>query len=67
MNHGGAGGTCSTCHPNGYTAYTCYSCHEHNQGEITKEHQEEGIGDFSNCMRCHPNGTKEEGEEEDDD
>jgi hypothetical protein len=66
MNHEGAGGTCSTCHPNSYTAYTCYNCHEHNQSEITKKHQEEGIGDFSNCMRCHPTGDKEEGEEDDD-
>ena len=64
MNHGGAGGTCATCHPAGYTAYTCYDCHEHSQGEITKKHQEEGIGDFSNCMRCHPNGNKEEGDDD---
>jgi hypothetical protein len=68
MNHGGAGGTCSTCHPSGYTAYTCYSCHEHNQSEISKKHQEEGIGDFSNCLRCHPDGREaDEGEDEGDD
>ena len=65
MNHGGAGGTCSTCHPNSYTAYTCYACHEHNQSEIAKKHQEEGIGDFSNCVRCHPTGREEEGEDDD--
>jgi hypothetical protein len=63
MNHGGAGGTCSTCHPKGYTAYSCYNCHEHSQSEITKKHQEEGIGDFSNCVRCHPTG-REEGEDD---
>ncbi len=64
MNHGGAGGTCSNCHTNGYNAYTCYNCHEHNQGEITKKHREEGIGDFSNCMRCHPTGREEEGDDD---
>jgi endogenous inhibitor of DNA gyrase (YacG/DUF329 family) len=64
MNHGGAGGTCSTCHPNGYTSYTCFACHEHNQSEINKKHQEEGIGNFSNCVRCHANGRKEEGDDD---
>ncbi len=64
MKHGDAGGTCATCHPNGYTSYTCYSCHEHNQSEINKKHQEEVGGDFSNCMRCHPTGNKEEGDDD---
>jgi hypothetical protein len=60
MNHGGAGGSCSTCHPSSYGQYTCYGCH--NRSEIEKKHREEVSGDFSNCVRCHPNGNKEEGE-----
>ncbi|HLF81921.1 MAG TPA: hypothetical protein VI410_09150, partial [Anaerolineales bacterium] len=59
MNHGGAGGKCSTCHPSSYGQYTCYECH--NRSEIEKKHREEVSGDFSNCVRCHPNGNKEEG------
>ncbi len=51
--------TCKIC-----TRWSDYSCHEHNQSEINKKHQEEGIGDFSNCMRCHPNGNKEEGDDD---
>lgn len=63
-NHGGAGSTCATCHPNALTGYSCFQCHEHNQAEINKKHREEGIGDFSNCLRCHPNGEEEEGDDD---
>lgn len=56
MNHGGAGGQCSRCHPSSYASYTCFSCHEHNQRELRKKHNEEGIGNISNCLRCHPGG-----------
>jgi hypothetical protein len=57
MNHGGAGGSCRTCHPGSYASYSCYSCH--NQGEIADKHRE--VGDFSNCVACHPTGNEEEG------
>ncbi len=55
INHEGANGNCATCHPgNNYASYTCYNCHD--QGDVTEEHQEEGINDFGNCMACHPDG-----------
>jgi hypothetical protein len=57
MNHGGAGGNCRTCHPGSYASYSCYSCHD--QGEIADKHNE--MGNFSNCVACHPTGNKEEG------
>ncbi|MBK6908883.1 MAG: class III cytochrome C family protein [Rhodocyclaceae bacterium] len=46
--------SCTTCHTrNDYTAYTCYGCHEHTPQNIRREHIEEGIRDFSNCVECH--------------
>lgn len=63
IDHGEGGtNTCKTCHPTSMQSYTCYSCHEHNEAEIAAEHREEGIGDFHDCMRCHPTGREEEGE-----
>jgi hypothetical protein len=59
MNHGNPA-SCRTCHPSTLGSWTCYSCHD--QGEITKKHQEEGISDFSNCLQCHPTGRKEGGD-----
>jgi len=45
---------CTVCHSNGvYNAYTCYGCHEHSQGNILAEHNEEGINDISKCVSCH--------------
>jgi len=68
MGHGGAE-SCRDCHPSSFTAWTCYTCH--NQGEVASKHSEEGIGDFSNCLECHADGTKGEdhggGGGEDDD
>lgn len=70
LNHGERGiSSCRTCHPSTLRAYTCYGCHEHNQGNIERKHREEGIGNFSNCIRCHPTGREggEGGEGSDDD
>jgi hypothetical protein len=64
INHGGRTSSCATCHPNSLHNYTCYNCHEHNQAEIDKKHREEGIGNFSDCTRCHPTGQEEEGGED---
>ena len=50
--------TCQTCHPANYTTYTCYNCHAHNQAGIEKEHREEGISQFANCMECHADGKE---------
>jgi hypothetical protein len=61
LNHAGAGGSCSTCHPSSYGQYTCYGCHKHDPAKIEKKHREEGIPDFSDCVRCHPGGKKEDG------
>jgi hypothetical protein len=57
-NHGENNNNCHTCHPNRLSQYTCYACHKEN--EIRNKHLEEGIPDFENCMRCHPDGRKHE-------
>jgi hypothetical protein len=45
---------CVTCHTNNdYSRYTCYGCHEHTPSKIRSEHQEEGISNFDNCVKCH--------------
>ncbi|TXT37198.1 MAG: cytochrome c class III conserved region [Comamonadaceae bacterium] len=45
---------CVTCHVrNDYSRYTCYSCHEHTPNNIRREHIEEGIRKFDNCVECH--------------
>ena len=38
--------------------YTCYGCHEHTPGNIRREHIEEGIRDFNNCVECHRNANE---------
>ena len=65
LDHGG-GATCATCHPSSFTVYTCYGCHEHSESEVRSEHMEEGIGNFENCMECHPTGEEHEGDGERD-
>lgn len=71
--------SCVTCHvANDYSRYTCYGCHEHTPDNIRREHIEEGIRDFDNCVECHRNAdehdirgrgneTREGGREEKDD
>ncbi len=45
---------CATCHVrNDYSRYTCYGCHEHTPAKIRREHIEEGIRNFENCVECH--------------
>lgn len=73
---------CATCHVgNDYSRYTCYGCHEHSPDKIRREHIEEGIRDFKNCVECHrsadendirmPGGSQEhkggKGRQKDDD
>ena len=63
---------CVTCHANNnFSTYTCYGCHEHSESRIANKHNEEGIGNFSNCVSCHKsanehdirmNGNSAEGE-----
>ncbi|WP_341970959.1 class III cytochrome C family protein [Roseateles sp. PN1] len=46
--------SCKTCHSNGdYRRYTCFGCHEHTPANTRAEHEEEGIQDLDNCVRCH--------------
>ena len=50
---------CITCHMgNDYKRYTCYGCHEHSVDKIRREHIEEGIRDFDNCVECHRNADE---------
>jgi hypothetical protein len=51
--------TCVTCHVrNDYSRYTCYGCHEHTPANIRREHVDEGIRQFDNCVECHRSGNK---------
>ncbi len=47
--------TCVTCHKvsTDYRQYTCYGCHEHTPANVRREHEEEGIQNIDNCVRCH--------------
>lgn len=50
---------CATCHSGSdYSRYTCYGCHEHTREGIRREHIEEGIRDFDNCVECHRNANE---------
>ena len=50
---------CATCHVrDDYSRYTCYGCHEHTPANIRREHIEEGIRDFDNCVECHRSADK---------
>ncbi len=52
---------CATCHVrNDYSRYTCYGCHEHSPEKIRREHIEEGISDFKNCVECHRNANEDD-------
>lgn len=53
---------CATCHVrNDYKQYTCYGCHEHTPEKIRREHMEEGIRDFKDCVECHRSANEHEG------
>lgn len=52
---------CATCHVrNDYSRYTCYGCHEHTPAGVRREHIEEGIRDFENCVECHRSANEED-------
>lgn len=56
-NHGEADGVCAKCHPSGDDNWTCFTCH--NEYELTKKHNEEGIADYVvRCMDCHADGRE---------
>jgi hypothetical protein len=56
------GDPCQSCHPDTLERYTCYGCHEHTPPGIAREHREEGITDFADCVRCHRSGDEHEAE-----
>ena len=50
---------CATCHVNNdYTKYTCFGCHEHTPDNVRRQHVEEGIPNFENCVKCHRSGSE---------
>lgn len=53
---------CTTCHPTSLERYTCYGCHEHTPQGIAREHREEGITDFKDCVRCHRSAAEDAAE-----
>ena len=60
--------SCVSCHSaNDYSKYTCYGCHEHTPANVRRKHEEEGIQNFGNCVKCHRSADGErEGKESDD-
>ncbi len=54
---------CISCHQKeNYSKYTCYGCHEHTPSKIKREHLEEGIRNYTDCVKCHRSGNEEEAE-----
>lgn len=52
---------CVTCHVgNDYHRYTCYGCHEHTPENIRREHIEEGIRDYTQCVKCHRSADEDD-------
>lgn len=53
---------CEVCHINSYVEYTCYGCHEHQPGDIEKDHKDENIAlaELQDCVVCHLSGKIEE-------
>jgi len=52
---------CITCHAeNNYKKYTCYGCHEHSPEKIRREHLEENINNFEDCVSCHKSGDEDD-------
>jgi hypothetical protein len=51
---------CQSCHPDTLDRYTCYGCHEHTTRSIEREHREEGIAEFEDCVECHRSGDEDE-------
>lgn len=53
--------SCVTCHVrNDYSRFTCYGCHEHTPDNIRREHIEEGINKFDNCVECHRSANEDD-------
>lgn len=61
--HNGEWDQCLDCHkdPENYSSFICIECHEHNQGDMDKEHRDvQGYSyNSTSCLACHPNGNSE--------
>jgi hypothetical protein len=59
---------CAECHTKkgDFTSYDCTTCHEHSPARLARQHDEEGLTDLRDCVRCHRDGKAEgeDGEEE---
>jgi hypothetical protein len=54
---------CQKCHPkDNYQQYSCYGCHKHRRAKVRREHEEEGIYKFQNCIQCHRSADEDEAE-----
>jgi hypothetical protein len=52
---------CTNCHTTtDYKKFTCYECHEHSPRNTRKEHLEEGIRDYGDCVKCHRNADEDD-------
>jgi hypothetical protein len=58
MNHRNADGRCSRCHPASWASWSCASCHPYRK--MDEEHDEEAGYSRTACVRCHPDGRKED-------
>jgi Class III cytochrome C family len=53
--------SCTNCHKtNDFKDYTCFGCHEHTMANIRSEHLEEGITNFTNCVKCHKSANEDD-------
>jgi len=71
INHGEGGEVeCKVCHPGSYDQYTCYGCHEHQPGDMQKEHREVSMSagvTLEQCAVCHADGEEPEEDGKKDD
>jgi len=64
IDHGDHGQVdCEICHIANYYTHTCYECHDHHPDQMEEVHLAENIGDYANCIACHPTGQPGEGEQ----
>jgi hypothetical protein len=55
----GEAAACRDCHTLSLSAWTCDVCHA--PAEMQRKHYEEGISNYTDCLRCHPTGREEGG------
>lgn len=48
------------CVRNDHSTYTCCGCHGHTPDKIRREHIEEGIRDFKDCVECHRSADEDD-------